>query len=397
MPERVKHPHRWWMLGGLWGVYASFGMVSGSLAPVLSRVRDDFGASESALGLALGAWQFVYLFTALPSGRMLDRIGLRRGVIVGGLIIVASALLRALAQGPATLWLAVGLFGIGGPLVSIGAAKLVSAWFEASERSKAVGIYSTAAPAGSMFSLLTAENVWIPLFGSWRWVLVAFAVLALGTVVVWWRISTSAPFPEIELTADQDAPFFSPLRDAGVRWVMLFAVGSFFISHGLGNWLPTMLVEGGWSRGASNLVVGLGVACGIVGSLTIPRRVPANRATVAMGVLFALTGLSIALIAASPDLVQVTGVLLTGVVRVSLLPVGMLMLMANKSVSAERMGAAGGLFFTAGEIGGVLGPFVLGSLRDTSGDFDSGFLLLVLLALTLAATATPIAWRQAAR
>jgi MFS transporter, CP family, cyanate transporter len=384
VPNRVNHPHRWWMLAGLSAVYASFGMVSGSLAPVLTRVRDDLGASESALGLALGAWQFVYLFTALPSGRLLDRIGLRRGVLVGGLVIAASALLRATAQGPVTLWLAVGLFGVGGPLVSIGAAKLVAGWFAAGERSKAVGIYSTAAPAGSMFSLLTAENIWIPLFGSWRWVLVAFAAVALLTVIGWWLISTSAPFAEIPMAEGDAAGGLSLLRDPAVRWVMVFTVGTFFIGHGLGNWLPTMLVEAGWSKSLSNLVVGLGVACGIVGSLTIPRRVRPERAARAQGWLLAATAATLMMVASSADVVRLVGVLSTGVVRFSLVPVGLLMLMATRSVSPDRMGAAGGLFFTAGEIGGVLGPYALGSLRESSGDFDSSLMLLVGLAATLA-------------
>ena len=74
---------RWWMLGSLWTLYASFGLVAGSLAPLLDRVRVDLDMSRSAIGAALGAWPFVYLFVAIGAGRILDRIGLRWGLALG--------------------------------------------------------------------------------------------------------------------------------------------------------------------------------------------------------------------------------------------------------------------------------------------------------------------------
>jgi nitrate/nitrite transporter NarK len=45
-------------------------------------------------------------------------------------------------------------------------------------------------------------------------------------------------------------------------------------------------------------------------------------------------------------------------------------------VGAERMGTAGGLFFSVGEIGGFLGPFLMGYLRDVTDSFISGIVFL---------------------
>ena len=48
------------------------------------------------------------------------------------------------------------------------------------------------------------------------------------------------------------------------------------------------------------------------------------------------------------------------------------------------MGAASGLFFTAAEIGGVLGPLLLGIIADLSGGFTLALLMLCCLCGLLA-------------
>ena len=62
-------------------------------------------------------------------------------------------------------------------------------------------------------------------------------------------------------------------------------------------------------------------------------------------------------------------------------------LMELPGVPSERVGLAGGLYFTAGEIGGVLGPFSMGALYDLTGGFSASLYCLALVALFLAALA----------
>ena len=45
-----------------------------------------------------------------------------------------SCMMRGFAQGQLTLLLAVAFFGLGGPLISVGAPKLISIWFNERER-----------------------------------------------------------------------------------------------------------------------------------------------------------------------------------------------------------------------------------------------------------------------
>ena len=63
----------------------------------------------------------------------------------------------------------------------------------------------------------------------------------------------------------------------------------------------------------------------------------------------------------------------------------MLLLMSVPRVSEARMGAAGGLFFTAGELGGVTGPWVIGIARQNAVDFVPAVTVLSLVAMIAAA------------
>ena len=53
---------RWGLLAGLWFVYASFGLIAASLAPLVSPIVVDLEISHAAMGSLMGAWQLVYIF-----------------------------------------------------------------------------------------------------------------------------------------------------------------------------------------------------------------------------------------------------------------------------------------------------------------------------------------------
>jgi len=59
-----------------------------------------------------------------------------------------------------------------------------------------------------------------------------------------------------------------------------------------------------------------------------------------------------------------------------LMTILMLSLLETNGVGSRHAGAAGGLFFSAAEIGGVLGPLTLGALSDLTGGFSAGLFLL---------------------
>jgi MFS family permease len=70
------------------------------------------------------------------------------------------------------------------------------------------------------------------------------------------------------------------------------------------------------------------------------------------------------------------GLMLQGLARTSMMAVSMLVLMDAREVGSRHVGAAGGLFFSAAEMGGVLGPLVIGALYDLTGGFAAALDLL---------------------
>ena len=183
---------RWWILGSLWTLYASFGLVAGSLAPLLSDIRIDLNMSHASMGAALGAWPFVYLAVSTFAGKFLDRYGVQVGLTLGAVLIGASGLLRAAAQSGLGLWLAVAVFGLGGPFISIGAPKLVTEWFSSEERGLAVGLYSTASSLGAITALIVADPL-RALTGHWRWVMIIFGSISLTSGLAWVAVSSANP------------------------------------------------------------------------------------------------------------------------------------------------------------------------------------------------------------
>jgi len=100
--------------------------------------------------------------------------------------------------------------------------------------------------------------------------------------------------------------------------------------------------------------------------------------------MFGAMAVAVWALAITPQLVQVVAVAIIGIVRVSSVPMAMLLLMSAPRVSDVRMGAAAGLFFTAGELGGVTGPWFIGIARQNSVDFVPAVAMLSLVALVSA-------------
>ncbi|HCV33445.1 MAG TPA: MFS transporter, partial [Acidimicrobiaceae bacterium] len=112
------------------------------------------------MGLALGAWQLVYIVSAPVGGRLTDRLGIHWSLLLGATIVAASGFARAAADGLGTFWLAIAIFGIGGPLISAGAPKAVGLWFgDNRERRLAVGLYTTMPALGGTLTLVLSNSV----------------------------------------------------------------------------------------------------------------------------------------------------------------------------------------------------------------------------------------------
>ncbi|MGE3857081.1 MAG: CynX/NimT family MFS transporter [Dehalococcoidia bacterium] len=389
-------PYRWVMLALICIAYGSFGMVQASIAPLITPILRDTGMTRSEMGLALGSWQFVYLFVAIPAGAIIDRFGLRRTIFVGIAVVALSQLLRASAVNQATMLAAVMVFGLGGPFISIGAPKLTSTWFSDQEVGMALGIYTVSQSIGAMVATSLANALIMPATGdSWRATLLVFGGICAVTAVAWVALAREprgGAGRRAEGPGAMLASFRGLLRVPLVRLVLVMAVGVFLFNHSFTNWLPEMLRSRGMSASEAGFAASLPTLVAIGAALVIPRFTTARWQAPVLVAVFALWVVA-ALILRAPATaggnLEVVALVLLGIGRGAATPLLMLSLIRARSVGSVLMGAAGGLFFTAGEVGGVLGPTLTGMLFDATGDFGAGLLVLgaaaaVLGALTLA-------------
>ena len=397
--QQHSHPYRWVLLGALWMVYFSFGLAVFSMAPLLETIREDLGLSKGAMGAVLSAWPLVYLVAALPAGTLIDRLGLRRSLAIATVLISASSLLRPIADNFIGLFGAVAIFGIGGPLVSVGAPKLVSVWFAVDERPLAMGITMSGPGIGGVVALATANSVLMPAFDqSWRSTLMVYAIVTVAVIAVWLVVATAAEriAPEADRNTDPGGGFsgaWNLVREhQAVQIMLVVALGMFFYNHALNGWLPTVIEDRGFSSSVAGYLAGAVTALGIVGALLGPRMVPDKSRITAMALGFALFGMATLLLNVDTRPTTFAGLMVIGLIKGLAVPVALLVMMQLPGVSSSNMGAAGGLFFTAGEAGGVAGPVLFGVLSDIGGS-NAG--LVLLTGVTFATAALTVLLRSA--
>ncbi|MDC1442965.1 MFS transporter [Rhodospirillaceae bacterium] len=391
-----QNPLRWLILAGVWLIYFSFGLTVAAMAPLVPAICSDLEISYGAMGAVLGAWPFVYILSALPCGMLLDRIGPRKALFVAAAIMALSGFLRSFSDTYLIMILAVAVFGLGGPLISIGAPKLIAFLFEGKDRGLAMGIYITGPGVGAVVALSITNSFLLPIFDySWRSVIGAYALFTISSGCIWLLLSSNQLGHLVEATmqAASTGPIGETFRNLAsirsVQIVLAMSVGIFFFNHGLNNWLPEIIRSKGLSFAEAGYWAAIPTTVSIMSALLIPRLATAERRMLVMGLLIVCAGGATILLHTAPGLQLAFGLCLQGLARGAMMTVALLMLVEIPNVGPKRAGTAGGLFFTAAEIGGVTGPLVIGLLHDLSGGFSISltmlsficFLLLVLLFL----------------
>lgn len=388
----------WLAVAGVCGVYFSFGLTIGVMAPLVDEISVDLGLSRSTMGSILGAWALIYVFTAVPAGAVVDRLGLRRSLMIGGLTITASLLLRSVAGGALSLFAAVAVFGLGGPLVSIATPKLVASLFDEDERRLPTGLGVAAPSLGSAVALAVTNPVLLPAFGgNWRAVVAALAVVAFVATLVWMYASRAVSHVVRGPTSTDVATITRLLRLPSMRRILTISLFSFFFSHALNNWLPEILTDTGQSDDAAGYLSAVSVTVGILGSLTIARLVPTHRRPHALIAIFALIGLMVAGLSTLPFGLLLPALAVLGFGRAGIIPLLFLQIMGDPDISLSDIGAATGLFFAVGEIGGFTGPYAIGWVADQTDGFTVPALVLTGVAVAAAVAAQRLAGLQSAR
>ena len=168
------------------------------LAPFL---KQEYRWTNTDFATILIAFRIAYTVGQTVSGRILDRLGTRRGLTlsVAFYSVVASA--TALAQGMPGFRVCRFLLGAGESANWPGAAKAVAEWFPDRERAWAVALYDSGSSVGGAVAPFLVLYLY-QLFGSWR---PAFLITGcLGFVwLILWRAFYHAPEKHPRITADE--------------------------------------------------------------------------------------------------------------------------------------------------------------------------------------------------
>lgn len=388
----IQPSFRWVMLALMSLLYACFGLAVTSIAPLVDTISKELSINSSQMGTILGAWQLVYIGLAYQSGSLLDRFGVKRSVAAGAIAIALSLFVRAIAVDFITLLLAILIFGLGGSMISVGSPKVASMWFHGRQRGMATSISFAGSILGSVIGMALTSAVVVPLLGNWRLAFLFYGVITVIATLVWLLLARNQ-VPASDDGSDPDQARAGNLKQIiaidNVKLIVVLGFSVFLLNHGLRNWLPVLLIEKGVSEANAGFLAAIPMMVGMATMLVIPSVVKSGYRRPTVIVLLIIAGLTVLPLALGEGATVLVFLVISGAVRQPLNSLLLLLLMDTKGIGSARIGAAGGLFFAVSEIGGFGGPFIVGVLRDITGDAQLGIIVIGLVMLVL----TPLTFK----
>ncbi len=157
------------------------------LSALLPFIRDAFGLSYLESGFAVTAYTIASGVTNAPWGLLADRVGARR-VIVWGLVLIGLASIAI--SGSASYWqllLALMIMGIASGTYHAPASAIIAQTFSRARRGLALGTHTTAGHLSFFAAPLVAGT--LAAVGTWRTPYLVFAVAPIACALMLWRVA----------------------------------------------------------------------------------------------------------------------------------------------------------------------------------------------------------------
>src|SRR5215468_9524230 len=203
---------RWWIAGLLFASTTINYIDRQTLSVLAPYLKHDFGWSNSDFAKIVIAFRAAYTIFQLLSGRLLDRLGTRRGLSLAVAWYSLVAMATSMAAGLKSFAVFRFLLGAGEAANWPGATKAVSEWFPESERGMAVAIFDSGSAVGGAIAPLMV--VWLyQAFGTWRPAFVITGLLGIVWLLIW-RTVYRDPAPSSGIGV-------SRIVDRGEAWTSL--------------------------------------------------------------------------------------------------------------------------------------------------------------------------------
>ena len=375
-----------------------------------TALQRDLGLSDTAYGFGGGLFFLGYCLFEIPSNLILERVGARRWMarIMIGWGLVSMAMM--FVTGTASFYAARVLLGIAEAGFFPGMVLYLTYWIPASERARTGALFMMAAPIAIIVGAPISESL-LALDGTlglagWQWLFLIEGCPAVVLGVVALRVLTDRPelaswLPARErewLTRTMAAE--RAARGAGHHTgifegfqspkVWLLASVYFLnttVTYGVFLWLPKILRDlsgqGGWRLSVMTAIPFVAALAGMVLIGRHSDRTRERKRHVAACALTAATGLVLAAFFTDNVWLLVLSFTLSQIGQRSVMSVFWSIPPMVLGGTAAAAGIA--LINAVGNLGGFFGPSIMGWLRDATGGYGGGFLVLAG-ALVLAAS-----------
>jgi ACS family tartrate transporter-like MFS transporter len=375
------------------------------------QMNAALGFSAATYGFGAGVFFVSYVLFEIPSNLLLDRIGVRiwiaRIMISWGIVSAATMFVR----GASSFFALRFLLGAAEAGFFPGIVLYLTRWFPAEERARAVAWFMTATAlagviGGPVSGALLEINGFLGLAG-WQWLfaLEGIPAIGLGIAVLAWlpdrprdaRWLTAAESEAIERAiAAEHADVASsahhalgPALRSGCVWLLALLYFTIVLSfYGISLWLPQIIrsfsYAGDFGIGVLAAVPYVAAAIGMVLVASRSDRADERGGYVAVMALVGAAGFIGA---------AVTSNAVLSLAALSLAAAGIWSTLGPFWAMPPRFlvgtAAAGGIAFinSVGNIGGFVGPYALGFVRERTGSFRSGLIVLASSLLVAAALA----------
>jgi ACS family tartrate transporter-like MFS transporter len=377
------------------------------------------GLSPTAFGLGGGLFFIGYFLFEVPSNLILHRVGARlwiaRVMVTWGIVSAASAFV----VGPNSFYALRFVLGVAEAGFFPGVILYLSLWFPVRQRAVAAAWFMAAAPIstaiGSPISGAIMKLPPVAGLANWQmlYILEAVPAIILGWVVLkymtdspskahwmqpeereWLMAKLKAEAEARESHAGHTAGALSALRDPRVLALALIYFGTSAGLYTLGLWAPLIIRQYGFGSFETGLIAGIPSVLAVIAMILWARhsdRTEERTWHVVLPCVLACLGFVLVGEASTALMVILALVIVNIGISAAKAPVW-----AMPSVFLSGAGAAAGIAMinSVGNLGGFVGPFVIGWPKNVTGSYSAG-LYVVAATLAVSAIVTLMLSRQA--
>ena len=371
-------------------------------------MNQDLGLSQTAFGFGAGIFFIAYFIFEVPSNLLLERFGARKwiarimlswGILSGAMAFIPN-IARATGLGNEhSFYLLRVLLGAAEAGFFPGIIFYLTLWFPSEYRARIVGYFMAAIPLSTVIGapisgLLLYLHGGLGLAG-WQWLFVIEAVPAIILAGVVFFYLTDRPADAAWLAADErnwlaerleierrhretmyNYTVTQALVNPRVIGLSLVYFGAVATNYGLSFFLPQIVKAFGMNTFLTTLVSAAPYVIGLIGMVWWGRRsdrMAERRFHAALPLFVAAAGIAVSTALDDPTL-KMLSLCVAGFGIFACLPVFWTLPTAFLSGPAAAGGIA--MINSVGNLGGFVGPYVMGTLRDLTGDYALGLRLL---------------------